>query len=312
MFVDELEITLKAGHGGAGRASFYVHQRGPDGGDGGKGGDVYIRATTDLTILQNYSNKKELVADDGELGGKNKKTGQNGKDNFIIVPIGSVLTDLVSHEVFNINLPSQELLICKGGLGGRGNFTLRSPRMTTPLHAQRGLPGDVKQFLIELKLIADFGLIGLPNAGKSSLLNALTHSNSKVGEYSFTTLEPNLGVLNGRILADLPGLIEGASLGKGLGIKFLKHIEKTKVLLHCIACDSVDPKADYKVIRSELKKYNKELLNKEEVIILTKTDLVPATTVKKLVKKFKGKVLVASIHDYDLLEELKSYIETIN
>lgn len=205
------------------------------------------------------------------------------------------------------------ILICKGGLGGRGNFEMRSSKMTTPMYAQKGLSGEERFFKVELKFIADFGLIGLPNAGKSSLLNELTAANAKIADYPFTTLEPNLGVIKSlpagrQVIADIPGLIEGAAEGKGLGIKFLKHIEKVKLLLHVVPADSENIVKNYQVVRKELEKYNPELIEKPEMIILTKTDLVDKKQVKEKInklKKFKKKVLPVSIHDWDSLKELE-------
>ncbi|KKQ80465.1 MAG: GTPase obg [Candidatus Daviesbacteria bacterium GW2011_GWA1_38_7] len=314
MFIDEAEVVLKAGHGGVGRASFStLHLKaGPDGGNGGKGGDVYIRATSDLTALRNFTHTKIIAAEDGEQGGKNRKSGHDGKDIEIILPVGSGLTDIETGEEIELTEPSQRVLVCKGGIGGKGNFELRSPRRTTPKFAQKGLPGDIKAFKINLKLIANFGLIGLPNAGKSSLLNELTRASAKTADYPFTTLEPNLGVCVSKILADIPGLIEGASEGRGLGIKFLKHIEKTSNLLHCITANSQDLLNDYEVVRNELKKYNPALLDKKETILITKTDLVDKETLKEVVKslkKLKKDILPVSVYDYDSIQKLK---ETLN
>lgn len=312
MFVDEITITLKGGHGGPGIVSFLpMPQRGPDGGNGGKGGSVYLKTVTDLTILQNYSNKRELAAKNGEPGGKNKSTGSDAQDVYLSVPVGTEIHDLDSGEIFELNKPDQVWQACKGGIGGRGNWEFRSSRHTTPTHAQVGLPGQVKRLKIILKLIADFGLIGLPNAGKSSLLNVLTEANAKIGAYPFTTLEPNLGVFEKKILADIPGLIEGASLGRGLGSKFLKHIEKTSILLHCIGADSEDLKKDYEIVRNELLTYSQILAQKDEAIIITKTDNVDLALLKKIEKMFKGKkVFFTSIYDDETLEKLKQFIRS--
>lgn len=312
MFVDEAEIVLRGGHGGAGKISFYPPpMRGPDGGNGGRGGNLFMLITSDLTALKKFTVKKILAAEDGEAGGSNKKTGRDGEDLEIILPAGSMLTNLDTQEEIELNEPGSRILVCRGGLGGRGNFEFRSSRNTTPMFAQPGLIGEEKHFKVVLKLIADFGLVGLPNAGKSSLLNELTKSKAKTADYPFTTLEPNLGVMDGKILADIPGLIEGASQGKGLGIKFLKHIEKTSVLLHCIDSNSEDLLRDYQVVRGELKKYNPDLLNKPEIILLTKSDCLIPKEVEKKIKKLLGtkkQVYAVSIYDWESLRLLKQIL----
>ncbi len=316
MLIDEVEITLKAGHGGPGRVSFNPgKKKGPNGGNGGKGGNIYISVTSDLRALNQFSKTKIKEAENGEMGGHFQKTGSDGKDLEIYMPIGTELTDLQTGEKFEFNDLDKRILICKGGLGGKGNFELRSPRNTTPLTAQKGLEGQERHLKAELKFIADYGLIGLPNAGKSSLLNELTSANVKTADYPFTTLEPNLGVWEGKVMADIPGLIEGAAEGKGLGIKFLKHIEKVKLFLHLVPADSGDVSRDYQTVKNELGKYNKELLKKEEIIVLTKTDLVDQKEVKqkiKELKKFKKVIIPVSIHDWDSLEKLRQMLQADN
>lgn len=309
MLIDEVVVTLKGGHGGSGKVSFNPGERGgPSGGNGGKGGDLYIEATTDITALKQFLAQSSIAAENGLPGDSNRKFGKDGKNKVIFLPLGTVLKDLKSSEEISLDKLDERILICRGGLGGRGNFEFKSPRNTTPEYSQSGLPGDIRRFQIHLKLIADFGLIGLPNAGKSSLLNALTETNVKTAEYPFTTLEPNLGTLNKKILADIPGLIEGASSGKGLGIKFLKHIEKTSVLMLCIDSQSEDVESDYKIVTSELKTFNSKLLEKPLIILLTKSDLVSKEDLRKkakLLKKFNHKIYFVSIHDWDSLENLK-------
>ncbi len=313
MLIDEAFIIFRAGHGGPGKVSFYPGEKaGPDGGNGGRGGDVYLIATSDLTALRPYTSKKVKAAENGSAGQSFLKSGHDGKDLEVILPVGTVLTDQETGKVTELTTPGQKVLFCTGGLGGRGNYEFRSSRRTTPEFAQPGLPGEEKACTIQLKLIAQYGLIGLPNAGKSSLLNELTAANVKVANYPFTTLEPNLGTLpNSRIIADIPGLIEGASGGKGLGIKFLKHIEKVEMLLHCISAESDNPEGDYKTIRNELKLYNPELLEKPELILLTKSDTQNEKGVEKIIKSLKKlnpEVITVSIHNFDQIESLKKYL----
>lgn len=316
MLIDEAEIIIRGGHGGAGLVSFRGKKGGgPDGGDGGRGGSVYVKATSDIYALQQFLSKKVCKAEDGKGGGVGIRSGANGRDLILTMPVGTLITDEKGSEI-ELTTIGQEVLLAKGGLGGRGNESFKSPNKTTPTYAQKGLKGQEKRLKIKLKLIADFGLIGLPNAGKSSLLNEITNANIKIGDYPFTTLEPNLGVLNGKVLADIPGLIEGASEGKGLGHKFLKHIEKVKLLLHCISCESDDPLKDYKIIREELKKFNPDLLNKKEMILLTKSDLKetersPLAARTKLKKIGEKEVIPISIHDWDSIQILTKVLSEV-
>lgn len=309
MLIDEVEITIRAGHGGAGKVSF--DGNGPDGGNGGKGGDVFITATSDLRALNQFSSDSNVVATDGMAGTKRRSSGKKGKDVVVIIPMGTSLTDQDSGEVWEINNHEENILICKGGLGGRGNFEFKSSKNRSPSYAQPGLAGEYKKFHVVLKFIADFGLIGLPNTGKSSLLNELTNANASVGAYPFTTLEANLGAFGQKIIADIPGLIEGASQGKGLGTKFLKHIEKVKMLLHCVAADSEDVLTDYETINEELRKFSPDLINKSRLILLTKTDLVDKKTIAEKIKqltKLKFPIYPVSIHDLASLEKIKQVL----
>ncbi len=302
MLLDKVDVTFSAGNGGNGKVSFKKLGRGPDGGNGGKGGDLYVTATSDLTVLYQFSQKDILAAENGIPGGDNIKSGRKGEDLIITLPVGTSIIDRETGRVVTeLTTVGETIKLLKGGDGGHGNWEFRSARNTTPMKAQKGFPGESLNLTLDLKLIADFGLIGLPNAGKSSLLNELTNSNARVGNYAFTTLSPNLGVVNGKVIADIPGLIEGASTGKGLGINFLKHIEKVKVIIHCIDAQSTDYERDYNIVRNELKIYNKEMLKKKEIILLCKSDLVND------IKKFKDTIPV-SIHDLDSIKKIKKLL----
>ena len=303
-FIDELKIHISAGRGGDGvvrwRHEKGIDRAGPAGGNGGKGGDVYLRAIRDISILARYKNTKEFVAEKGEAGMKKSMHGKNGADLVIDLPIGSVVTNLETREVFNLIEDEKLVKILNGGKGGLGNEYFKNAVNRTPEEQTDGKNPEQADFYIELELVADAGLIGLPNAGKSSLINVLTNSKSKIGAYQFTTLEPSLGDMHGYILADIPGLIEGASEGKGLGHKFLRHIKRTKTLLHCLSLENEDLVKSYKVIRNELKEYSEELTDKKEILILTKTDLVDEKTLEKAIKKvskLNPNVLSATVLD---------------
>ncbi len=312
-FIDELKIHLKAGKGGDGVVRWLnvkgKEYSGPAGGNGGAGGNVYVEAVRSSSILNKYSHKVEMHAADAQPGGDKQKTGADGEDLVIFVPMGSRLTNLetgIDHELLDIG---QKVRILKGGKGGLGNVMFKGPVNRTPLQQTDGKLGEEADFFIEVRLIADFGLIGLPNAGKSTLLNLLTNSKSKIGNYNFTTLEPHLGDMYGIIIADIPGLIEGASDGKGLGHKFLRHIQRTKALLHCISGESFDFKKDYETIRGELKAFNPDLILKEEVILITKSDTLEEDRKEEIKKLFKDKeVMFVSIIDDESIVNLKSKI----
>lgn len=312
MFADETEITLKAGNGGPGKVSFFPGKHsGPDGGNGGYGGDLYIQASAHITNLNNFVGKHELSAPNGEPGGSNNSSGSKGEDLVVKFPVGTFLIDEEKGEEIELREEGQTILICKGGKGGKGNSEFKSASNTTPTYAQKGLKGQIRHFKIEVRLIAELGLIGFPNAGKSSLLNELTNANVKVANYPFTTLEPNLGVFEDKVIADIPGLIEGASEGKGLGVKFLKHIQKVKLLLHCVSAESDDVTRDYQSINKELEQFNPDLVKKKQIILLTKSDLLGEKEVEKkikLLKKYQKIVLPISIHDWDSLNKLKEII----
>lgn len=321
MLTDEVKIKIMAGKGGDGIVTFdkVKMSLGPTGGRGGNGGNVYFEGTSNLAALNKYRGKREWWAEDGKQGKGNRSDGQEGKDLFLTVPVGTVAHNLDTQEDIEIMEPGQKIMAAEGGLGGRGNFYFRGPKNTTPKKAEEGKPGQQFNFLLELRLIADMGLIGLPNAGKSSLLNVLTKADIKVANYPFTTLEPNLGVFEGKILADIPGLIEGASAGKGLGIKFLKHIQRTKVLAHCLSLESDDIVRDYKVLWHELNNFNPEMSKKKEIIILTKADLLNSQNISEKIKEIKKmldqkgkktKTFFVSIYDQKSLQNLKENIKS--
>ncbi len=290
-FLDEITIHVAAGKGGDGvvrwRQDKFVPKGGPAGGDGGRGGDVYIRAIRSLRVLDGYKSKKDYKAEDGEAGGSRQLKGANGEDLYLEFPIGSTITNIDTGLKYELTKEGEEIKILTGGGGGYGNEHFKGSTNQTPQESTPGKPGEEADFHIEVSLIADVGLVGFPNAGKSSLLNALTNAQAKIGDYPFTTIDPNLGDLYGFVIADIPGLIEGASDGKGLGDKFLRHISRTKVLVHLVSFENANLMKSYETIRDELAKYGSGLDEKDEIIVLTKTDTVDEEAVKKEVKKFE-------------------------
>ncbi len=317
-FVDEIEFYAEAGRGGDGVVR-WLHEKGKEfsgaaGGNGGMGGKVFARGVRDIQLLAQYKSTKEFKAEDGESGMRDSKHGAMGEDKFIDLPIGSIITNKETGKQYTLEKEGQEILLLEGGRGGLGNKHFKASTNTTPMESTPGRDGEKANFYVELQLVADAGLVGLPNAGKSSLINVLTNSRSKIGAYAFTTLEPALGNMEGFIVADIPGLIEGASEGKGLGHKFLRHINRTKLILHCVSFENEDMEATHKVIRKELKAYSKELAAKPEIIILTKTDTVSPDVVLKQLKKFKKHaehVLVVTILDDAAVKHLKDELVKI-
>lgn len=311
MLIDEVSISIKGGNGGKGAVHFYTDRwrpkGGPDGGNGGNGGSVYFRAVSDISKLHQFRHQKDFTASNGQPGGPNQKSGHQGQDLILDLPVGSVViydngTQIELSEVGKV------VMAAKGGRGGKGNYHYRSATNQAPQDFQPGQVVPTKNINIQLKLIADIGLIGLPNAGKTSLLNEFTQANAKVANYAFTTLEPNLGVTKGnRIMADIPGLIEGASSGKGLGYKFLKHVERTRLLVHCVPADSDDHKRDYQIIRQELNNYSSTLASKEEIVVITKSDLITQPEITKICRKINATMAV-SIIDQSSLKKLNDYL----
>ena len=333
-FIDELTISAEAGRGGNGvvrwRQEKFVPKGGPAGGDGGRGGNFFVQAVRDIHILSKYKAKKAFAAGKGEDGGKKSLHGKNGEDFTLKLPLGSIITNLETDQRWELLNEGEQIMILRGGYGGFGNEHFKSSVNTTPQESREGQEGEKGNFKIELQIFADIGLIGLPNAGKSSLLNALTNADAKVGDYEFTTLDPNLGDFYGYTIADIPGLIEGANTGKGLGVKFLRHIKRTKMLAHLVSFENLLVEDEvtspvrsktskksvssngmmkvYKQIRKELEKYDKNLglkedglATKDEIIVLTKSDVIEDTKiVNKKVAEFKklgNKVFVLSLYD---------------
>jgi GTP-binding protein len=305
MLIDNVTITVAAGKGGKGAVAFSKTKMtlGPTGGSGGAGANVYLEAVTDLGALRHFRTKKTFAAPDGEDGRQSFRDGHGGKDLILTVPRGTVARNLAGKTDRELTKIGERICIAKGGHGGKGNFHFKSSTNTSPKQSQPGLPGETCTVHLELKLIADIGLIGLPNVGKSSFLNAVTNAQSRVANYAFTTLEPHLGAYYTLILADLPGLIEGASAGKGLGIKFLKHIERTRILFHFVDAESEHPVRDYDIIRAELGAYNAALLAKPEYIFVTKTDIADAGRIAETARELTAHARGAEVYAISTVAE---------
>lgn len=316
MLIDNVKIKVNAGKGGVGSVSFSKVKMslGPTGGNGGKGGDAYLEAISDLGALRQFRSRKEFNAEDGRDGRGAYRDGHDGEDLILKVPRGTVVKNLETGEEQELLNLGDRILVAKGGKGGKGNFLYRSSTNTSPKQFQSGLPGESFDINLELKLIADIGLVGFPNVGKSSFLNAVTNAKSRVANYEFTTLEPHLGVFYGLVLADIPGIIEGASSGKGLGIKFLRHIERTKIIFHFIDVTRSNPREDYKTIREELGSYNKELLKRDEYILISKKDLVDDSRIEEIkedISPYNKNILAISIEEKDSIKEIEKLLNKI-
>jgi GTP-binding protein len=317
-FVDYVKVFVSSGNGGKGSIHLhrekYITKGGPDGGDGGRGGHVIIRANKQLWTLYTFKFKKHFSAGHGGDGSKNRSSGAQGEDVYVEVPLGTVVRDTVSNKVlFEITDADQEEIILKGGIGGRGNWHFKSSTRQTPRYAQPGIEGTTIQITLELKVLADVGLVGHPNAGKSTLLAALTSAKPKIADYEFTTLKPNLGIVEYRnfqsfVMADIPGIIQGAAEGKGLGHYFLRHIERNSILLYLIPADTQDLKTEFDILQKELIQYNPELLDKNFMVVLSKADLLDDELKQEYQKEmdmiFKGlhHLMISSASNYQLTE----------
>lgn len=318
-FVDEAKIYAAAGKGGDGVIRWLrtkeTARGGPSGGDGGRGGDVVLVGVRDLAALAHYRYEKKFHAEDGEAGKGELKHGANGADVLLKVPVGTFARIIETGEEYEITKEDERIVLFRGGRGGLGNARFKSSTNQNPFQQTVGKESKGGDIELTLKIIADAGLIGLPNAGKSSLLNALTRAKSKVGAYPFTTLGPNLGDFYGSILADIPGLIEGASSGRGLGIKFLKHVERTGILVHLVSADQDDPLAAYGEVRKEIELFGHGLAEKREIIILSKIDLISPEVceikINLLARETGREVLSVSVEDPTVLKKFSNQLSNI-
>ncbi len=316
MLIDDVTMRIAAGDGGKGAVAFNKNMMtlGPTGAAGGRGGNVIAVGVSDISALNQFRFKKEFIAENGQEGRSQFRDGHDGADLVLKVPVGTVAHNLTTGEDVSIEHVGEQVVLAKGGIGGRGNFYFRSAHNTSPRRSQPGLPGEKFSFRFELKLIADVGFVGLPNAGKSSMLNELTNAQSKVANYPFTTLEPNLGVYYDLVLADIPGLIEGSSTGKGLGTKFLRHIERTRILFHFVSAESPDPAGDYETVRRELGAHNPSLLKKPEYLFLSKSDVLEPKELRAkfaLLKKMNPHTAAISIADDESMERIRTLLNRI-
>ncbi len=307
-FIDYIKIWCRSGKGGAGSVHFrrekYLPKGGPDGGDGGKGGDIIIKGNSHMWTLLHLRYTRHLRAENGEPGGAQRSTGASGKNIVVEVPLGTIARNAVTGEIIGeITEHGQELVLLQGGKGGLGNDHFKSATNQTPKYAQPGEAGEEAEIILELKVLADVGLVGFPNAGKSTLLSVISAAKPKIANYPFTTLTPNLGIVSYRdsrsfVMADIPGIIEGASEGKGLGLRFLRHIERNSVLLFMVPIDSNDIQKEYDILIKELSKYNPELLDKKRILAITKSDMLDdelIEEVKKTIPKDIPSVFISSV-----------------
>ena len=317
-FVDYVKLYVSSGNGGKGSIHLhrekYITKGGPDGGDGGRGGHVILRGNSQLWTLYTFKFKKHFSAGHGGDGSKNRSSGAQGEDIYIDIPMGTVVRSTETNEIlFEITEDNQEVIIQEGGLGGRGNWHFKSSTRQTPRYAQPGIEGKTFQITLELKVLADVGLVGFPNAGKSTLLAALTSAKPKIADYEFTTLKPNLGIVEYRdfqsfVMADIPGIIEGAAEGKGLGHYFLRHIERNSILLFVIPADTKNLKKEFDILQKELMKYNPELLDKQFMVVLSKADLLDDELKEEYAKEMKTlfkeipHLIISSATQYHLME----------
>ncbi len=314
-FVDYVKLFLASGDGGAGSTHLhrekYIAKGGPDGGNGGRGGHIILRGNAQFWTLIHLKYRKHIKAKPGENGSKSLMTGANGEDIYLDVPLGTVAKNAETGEVlFEITEDKQEQIIVKGGRGGLGNAFFKSATLQTPRFAQPGEPRQEGWFILELKILADVGLVGFPNAGKSTLLSTVSAARPKVADYAFTTLEPSIGIVSYRddksfVIADIPGIIEGAHEGRGLGHRFLRHIERNSLLLFLVAADSNDIAADYKTLLRELKLYNPELLDKERILAISKSDMLDEELMKEIKRHLPRKIphiFISSVTGYNITE----------
>lgn len=319
-FVDYIKITARSGNGGAGSAHFrrekFVAKGGPDGGDGGRGGHIILKGNKQLWTLYHLKFKQFFKAGHGESGGRQQSTGKNGEDIIIEVPLGTVVKNVEDDKlVFEITEDKQERILVEGGLGGRGNTHFKSATNQTPRYAQPGLKGEEGSFRLELKVLADVGLVGFPNAGKSTLLSVLTKAKPKIADYPFTTLKPNLGIVPYRdhrsfVMADIPGIIEGAAEGKGLGHYFLRHIERNSVLLYMVSADTQDIREEFKILQNELRRYNPEMMDKDYMLAITKSDLLDEELINEMQQELPegvDRIFISSVSQYNL-DKLKDML----
>ena len=321
MFIDHTQIDISAGNGGAGAVSFrrekFIPKGGPDGGDGGRGGHVIFIVDTNLHTLQDIRYRRRYKAENGHSGRGSNKTGKNGKDVIILVPAGSIIRRKGSDQVIvDLTVEGQKHIICSGGQGGKGNARFKTATKQAPRKAQPGIEGETGIFEIELKILADVGLVGLPNAGKSTLLATISSARPKIADYPFTTLKPNLGIVkygeyDSFVMADIPGLIKGASLGKGLGHQFLRHIERNRIHLFLIDCMEDKPLDVYKTLKNELQNFNKDLINKPYLICRTKSDLRQVMSTQW--NDFEDKIFdISSFTKEGINELILSLVEVLN